>query len=293
MKIPKLPSIVLAGRTNVGKSTLYNRIKESTSAVVSPIAGTTRDRNEAVITWQGVSFLLVDTAGLDIPDETEIDKQVIEQSTIALKHADYILLVVDAKSGLIPPDKDALRFIRTFKKPILLVANKADNPKVRSGVAEFHMLGAGNPIPVSGINGSGTGDLLDIIVNHLPYKIFQEQSDHPLLAIIGEPNVGKSSLLNAMLRQERAIVSPIPHTTRDPIDMDISYKDHIITLVDTAGLRRPQHIESKTIEKVSTHKTIEMMKALLVIISIALQTLIANDQVWPIIQPHSTRTFKL
>lgn len=257
----KLAHVVLAGRSNVGKSTLFNRLTEEPKAVISPIAGTTRDRNEKEMTWRGISFILVDTAGLDIPQEQDMNKKVLAQTNTALKQANLIVFVVDTKSGLTPADTSALTQLRTYKKPILLAANKADNMTLRNSIGEFYSLGCGDPAPVSATNGSGSGDLLDSIVELLPEKKFHTSSDTGIhLAIIGQPNVGKSSLVNSILGEERVIISDIPHTTRDPIDTTITYKGHDIVLIDTAGLRRPVKIEKQTIEHASTHKTIARIK---------------------------------
>ncbi|MBT6757005.1 MAG: ribosome biogenesis GTPase Der, partial [Candidatus Jacksonbacteria bacterium] len=258
---PQLPTVVLAGRSNVGKSKLYNKLKEQPSAVVSAIPGTTRDVNETTIQWNGVSFTLVDTAGLDIPQEQDIDQKVIKNTKEALEKADSILFVVDTKHGITPADKDALKELSAFKKNMLLVANKADSQKLSYAAAEFYTLGAGDPHVVSAVTGVGTGDLLDVIIDNLSQKIKTEKDEALIkLAFVGQPNVGKSSLVNALLGEERVLVHESPHTTRDPIDTDLTYKDTLITLVDTAGLRRPVKIKRQTIEDSSVHKTIQRLK---------------------------------
>ena len=258
---PQLPTVVLAGRSNVGKSKLYNKLKEQPSAVVSAIPGTTRDLNETTIQWNGVSFTLVDTAGLDIPQEQDIDQKVIKNTKEALEKADSILFVVDTKHGITPADKDALKELSAFKKNMLLVANKADSQKLSYAAAEFYTLGAGDPHVVSAVTGVGTGDLLDVIIDNLSQKIKTEKDEALIkLAFVGQPNVGKSSLVNALLGEERVLVHESPHTTRDPIDTDLTYKDTLITLVDTAGLRRPVKIKRQTIEDSSVHKTIQRLK---------------------------------
>ncbi|MBT3413421.1 MAG: GTP-binding protein, partial [Candidatus Jacksonbacteria bacterium] len=257
---PQLPTVVLAGRSNVGKSKLYNKLKEQPSAVVSAIPGTTRDVNETTIQWNGVSFTLVDTAGLDIPQEQDIDQKVIKNTKEALEKADSILFVVDTKHGITPADKDALKELSAFKKNMLLVANKADSQKLAYAAAEFYTLGAGDPHVVSAVTGVGTGDLLDVIIDNLSQKIKTEKNEALIkLAFVGQPNVGKSSLVNALLGEERVLVHESPHTTRDPIDTDLTYKDTLITLVDTAGLRRPVKIKRQTIEDSSVHKTIQRL----------------------------------
>lgn len=241
-----LPTIALVGRVNVGKSTLFNRITESNKALTSAIAGTTRTRNVSVADWRGKQFLLIDTGGLTFTDDVILEKEILEQTETGLDEADAIALVVDLKNGLLPQEKElALLLRRRYRsKKVLLVGNKADSPKDRAMAheREWQSLGLGEPLPVSALNGSGVGDLLDEFFRH-----FQSLSRRPKksvdrkpirVALIGKPNVGKSSLFNKLIGQERVIVSPMPHTTREPHDTLVDYQGQPIVFVDTAGIRR-------------------------------------------------------
>jgi GTP-binding protein len=236
-----VPVIAIIGRPNVGKSALFNRIIGDHSAIVSEEAGTTRDRHFALAEWNGRKFWLVDTGGLaddpHIPMDVEIRRQVIE----AIGEADLLLMVVDAKVGLHPSDSRVLDLLRESKKPWLLVANKVDDP-ASTDYYEFYELGAGDPLPVSAVNGKNSGDLLDVVVNHIPVNT-EEQDDALRVAVIGRPNVGKSSLVNRLLGEERLVVSEIPGTTRDAIDTPLNYHGRTIVFVDTAGLRRQSRID--------------------------------------------------
>jgi len=236
-----VPVIAIIGRPNVGKSALFNRIVGDHSAIVSDEAGTTRDRHFALAEWNGRKFWLVDTGGLAddpyIPMDVEIRRQVIE----AIGEADLLLMVVDAKVGLHPSDSRVLGLLRESQKPWLLVANKVDDP-ASTDYYEFFALGAGDPLPVSAINGKNSGDLLDVIVNHIPAST-EEQEDALRVAVIGRPNVGKSSLVNRLLGEERLVVSEIAGTTRDAIDTPLNYHGRTIIFVDTAGLRRQSRVD--------------------------------------------------
>ncbi|HEY4955758.1 MAG TPA: ribosome biogenesis GTPase Der [Gemmatimonadaceae bacterium] len=236
-----VPVIAIIGRPNVGKSALFNRIIGDHSAIVSEEAGTTRDRHFALAEWNGRKFWLVDTGGLaddpHIPMDVEIRRQVIE----AIGEADLLLMVVDAKVGLHPSDSRVLDLLRESKKPWLLVANKVDDP-ASTDYYEFYELGAGDPLPVSAVNGKNSGDLLDVVVNHIPVNT-EEQDDALRVAVIGRPNVGKSSLVNRLLGEERLVVSEIAGTTRDAIDTPLNYHGRTIIFVDTAGLRRQSRID--------------------------------------------------
>ncbi len=297
------PIVVLLGRINVGKSALFNRLTETTKALVSSIPGTTRDYNLAPVEWRGKQFQLIDTGGVNIDvlqnsirsivdptfavkrtEDTEsayIDEAILQQTKRALEKATEIIFVVDGKSGVMPEDKELALAIKKLKnKKVSLVVNKVDNERVRKSIADFYALGLGDPIPVSAGNGSGVGDFLDMMVEDLPEPPRQTKEeaeaakdeallveevtfDAPIrpirVTVLGKPNVGKSSLINAILGEERVIVSPIAHTTREPQDTNFEHKGFPITLVDTAGVRRKSMIK-RGLEKVSTRKAVEAIK---------------------------------
>ncbi len=236
-----IPVVALVGRPNVGKSALFNRLVGSDSAIVSEEAGTTRDRHFARAEWGGRAFWLVDTGGLtddqSIPMDAEIQKQVMQ----AIAEADLMLFVVDAKMGLHPQDRRVVELLRDARKPWLVVANKVDDPR-STDFYEFYNLGAGDPIPVSAVNGKNSGDLLDEVVTRFPEKVIEEQSTLRI-AVIGRPNVGKSSLVNRLLGENRLVVAAEAGTTRDAIDTPMQYHGHTLTFVDTAGLRRQSKID--------------------------------------------------
>lgn len=236
-----IPVVALVGRPNVGKSALFNRLVGSDSAIVSEEAGTTRDRHFARAEWAGRAFWLVDTGGLtddqSIPMDAEIQKQVMQ----AIAESDLLLLVVDAKTGLHPQDHRVVDLLRDARKPWLLVANKVDDPR-STDFYEFYNLGAGDPIPVSAVNGKNSGDLLDAVVARFPEREVEEE-DALRIAVIGRPNVGKSSLVNRLLGEERLVVAAEAGTTRDAIDTPMQYHGHTLTFIDTAGLRRQSKID--------------------------------------------------
>ena len=240
-EIGNIPVVAIVGRPNVGKSQLFNRLADSDSAIVSEEAGTTRDRHFARAEWGGRAFWLVDTGGLtddqSIPMDVEIQKQVMQ----AIAEADLMLLVVDAKTGLHPQDQRVVELLRDSRKPWLLVANKVDDPR-STDFYEFYNLGAGDPIPVSAINGKNSGDLLDEVVSRFPEAIIEDESSLRV-AVIGRPNVGKSSLVNRLLGEERLVVAAEAGTTRDAIDTPMQYHGQTLTFVDTAGLRRQSKID--------------------------------------------------
>lgn len=243
------PIVAIVGRPNVGKSTLFNRLVGERQAIVEDIPGTTRDRVYGVADWSGLEFTIVDTGGLQ--DEHEIDgtsaaeiaKYTREQAQSAINEADVIIFMVDAKAGVNSGDHEVADMLRRADKPTILVANKADNLTRRDMVAEFYELGIGEPIAVSSYHGSGTGDLLDRVVESLPEAEDEPEHEGPAIAIVGRPNVGKSRLLNALLGQERAIVSDVPGTTRDSLDTELIWAGSPITLIDTAGIRRRGRVE--------------------------------------------------
>jgi GTP-binding protein len=235
--------VAVVGFPNVGKSTLVNRLTASRQAVVHETPGVTRDRKELVCEWRGREFVLVDTGGVDVADPSPITRQVVEQARAAIAEADLVLFVTDAQVGVTPGDEELALILRQARKPVLLVANKIDDPARDLEALEFHRLGLGDPIPLSSLHGHGTGDLLDLVVGHLEDSPRErpgtlEGEDAIRVAILGRPNVGKSSLLNALLGEERVIVAETPGTTRDAIDTVLERGGRTFKLVDTAGLRR-------------------------------------------------------
>src|SRR5262245_10462885 len=236
---PMLGTVAVVGFPNVGKSTLVNRLTESRDAVVHETPGVTRDRKELVADWNGHRFRLIDTGGVDIADPTPVTRSIVDQAQTAIAEADLILFVVDARAGITPGDEELAAILRRARKPVLLLANKIDDPRQDALALEFHRLGLGDPVPLSAQHGHGTGDLLDAVVTMLPGSGPQEVGEEAIrVAILGRPNVGKSSLLNALLGEERVIVSEVPGTTRDAIDTVLRRGDRTFVLVDTAGIRR-------------------------------------------------------
>jgi GTP-binding protein len=231
------PKVAVLGYPNVGKSTLVNRLSGTREAVVHEQAGVTRDRKDVDADWNGLGFTLVDTGGVDIAGEHEMAEEIRRQALSALAEADLAVLVVDARAGLRPGDAELARELRGGPVPVLVAANKVDEGPQEGLAAEFYALGLGDPLPVSATQGLGTGDLLDRIVERLP-AAGEEAGEATRLALIGRPNVGKSSLLNRLLGEERVIVTPIAGTTRDAIDTRIEFDGRAVVLVDTAGLRR-------------------------------------------------------
>lgn len=257
----KIPRVILVGRINAGKSTLFNTLTEAGKAIVSHIPGTTRDLNYAAITWRDKTFQLIDTGGIDAAQLGRVEKWVQEKAYEAIKQATLILFIIDGKEEPTPADKSIVRTLKKkFKKPIVLVVNKVDGPAIRRRVSpDFYKLGIDEPHLVSAISGIGTGDLLDALVDKIPRRMPQDEVFDLTLSIIGKTNVGKSSILNAILGEERVIVTPLPHTTREPNDTIFKYKNRRIKIVDTAGLRRKKS-GADAIEKESVHKTIEVIK---------------------------------
>jgi len=225
----------------VGKSTLINRLTATRAAVVHEMPGVTRDRKELVCEWLNKRFLLIDTGGIDVADKREVTRSIAEQARAAVEEADLVLFVVDARAGITPGDEEVAEILRSAKRPVIVLANKIDDPSRDVDALEFHRLGLGDPIPLSAVHGYGTGDLLDEVVDRLE-ALGASRPELPedaiRVAILGRPNVGKSSLLNALLGRERVIVSEIPGTTRDAIDTVLERDGRTFVLVDTAGLRR-------------------------------------------------------
>ncbi|MEP6835229.1 MAG: ribosome biogenesis GTPase Der [Gemmatimonas sp.] len=236
-----LPVVAIVGRPNVGKSQLFNRIVGDEAAIVSDEAGTTRDRHFAQAEWSGKHFYLVDTGSLTEDTHIPIDAEIRKQVEQAIEEADLLLLVVDAKNGLHPSDKKLVDMLRLAQKPWVLVANKVDNP-ASADFYEFYELGAGDPIPVSAQNGKGSGDMLDLVIAQIP-EAPENAPDTVRVAVIGRPNVGKSSFVNKLLGEERLIVNDEAGTTRDAIDAPLKYHDSNLVFVDTAGLRRQSRVD--------------------------------------------------
>lgn len=268
--IQPYPLVTIIGRTNVGKSTIFNRLTENKKAIVSPVPGTTRDQRFGACFWQGRNILLSDTAGLDVESSEEIDIQSIQKAKEAAEKTDVILFVVDVRDGLLPQDKDYANMIKATKKPVIVVVNKVDSNSRLEEVNEFYKLGFKKVFAISAKTGAGTGDLLDEVMEEV--KDIPEKEKAPdvspeneiRIAIIGKPNVGKSSLINKIIGEDRAIVSSIPHTTRDSQDITIEYKDdkdikYYLTFIDTAGIIKKRKINDKLQEQ-SIEQSLEMIR---------------------------------
>ena len=236
-----VPVVALVGRPNVGKSALFNRIIGDNAAIVSDEAGTTRDRHFGRAEWAGRQFWLVDTGGLADDPHLPMDLEIRRQVLAAIAEADLMLFVVDAKAGVHPSDAHVVELLRDSRKPFLLVVNKVDDPESTDWY-EFYELGVGDPIPVSASNGKQSGDMLDRVLEAIP-ESEEEEGDALRVAVIGRPNVGKSSILNRLLGEERLVVSEVAGTTRDAIDTPMRYHERDLIFIDTAGLRRQSKID--------------------------------------------------
>lgn len=271
-----LPIVAIVGRPNVGKSTLFNRLAGERLAIVDDTPGTTRDRLFAEAEWNGRRFHIIDTGGIDPTTgqntplsvgSADYIQEIREQALAAVQEADAILFLVDAIHGLNAADVEVADLLRSRQKkingqnvpPIFLVANKADNQKLRDASVEFYKLGIGDPFPVSAQHGTSTGDLLDVLVKALPESGEEVEDDSVKIALVGKPNVGKSSLLNKLVGEERSIVSPIAGTTRDAVDTLINYDSIAITLIDTAGIRRRGKID-RGVEKYSVLRSMRAIE---------------------------------
>jgi len=239
------PLVAVVGRPNVGKSTLFNRLVGERVSIVEDTPGITRDRVYGECEWRGRQFRVVDTGGLGMDDEDPFHAEIREQAELAMEEADAIIFVTDVVEGLSPVDRDLADMLRRSKKPVLVVVNKADNEKREQAAPEFYDLGLGDVFAIAAHQGRGVGDMLDALVEALPPSEgdAEEDPDRIRLSIVGRPNVGKSSLLNAIVGDERAIVSEIPGTTRDAVDVPFELGDQRFLLVDTAGIRRPGKVQ--------------------------------------------------
>lgn len=260
------PIVAIVGRPNVGKSTLFNRLIGERLAIVTEIAGTTRDRLYADADFAGREFTVVDTGGIVGEREAVAQNETAKffalaraQAKLAIEEADAILFLTDSGEGVLPGDYEIADILRKSDKPVYVVVNKADNEKRVADAVEFFALGLGEPHPISALHGIGIGDLLDEIVTAFPPAEPETENEIPQIAIVGRPNVGKSSLLNAILGQERAIVSEIPGTTRDSIDTEVMWREQPVTLIDTAGIRRRGKIEAG-IEKFSSLRALKAIQ---------------------------------
>ncbi len=249
--------VAIVGRPNVGKSTLFNRILGMRDAIVHDVAGVTRDRKYADAEWAGRLFTIIDTGGY-VPDSDDVfEKAIREQAEIAIEEADSIVFVVDGVQGIIPLDKEIADILRKSKKPVHLVVNKIDSGKREPLAAEFYELGFGEPTALSALGGRQIGDFLDLLTGNLPVNGSETSTvTNPRIAVVGKPNVGKSSLVNALLGKRRQVVTDVPGTTRDPIDSELSYHGKRVTLIDTAGLKKRKRT-SESLDFLSALRTLK------------------------------------
>ena len=254
------PLVAIVGRPNVGKSTLFNRLIGRRLSIVEDTPGVTRDRIYADAEWLTHRFTLIDTGGIEPESEDIIAVQMRRQAELAVETADVILFLVDGREGMTAADEEVAAMLRKSNKPVVLAVNKLDAPKFHEAIYEFYSLGLGDPIIVSAGQGLGLGDMLDEVCAHFPEEL-EEEGDHPLnIALVGKPNVGKSSLVNAILGEERCIVSNIPGTTRDAIDTPFTLDGESFVLVDTAGIRRKRAVEDETIERYSVIRSLAAVR---------------------------------
>ncbi|WP_203638135.1 ribosome biogenesis GTPase Der [Levilactobacillus wangkuiensis] len=251
------PIVAIVGRPNVGKSTLFNRIAGERISIVEDTPGVTRDRIYTHAEWLGTEFRMIDTGGIDLGDEPFLT-QITQQAEIAIEEADVIVFIVSAPEGVTDADEKVAKILYRADKPVILAVNKADNPETRETVYDFYSLGFGDPYPVSGVHGLGLGDLLDAVVKEFPDDEGAPKDDSVRFSLIGRPNVGKSSLVNAMLGEDRVIVSNIAGTTRDAVDTKFVADDTKFTMVDTAGIRK----RGKVYENTERYSVMRAMRAI-------------------------------
>jgi GTP-binding protein len=254
-----LPVVAIVGRANVGKSTLFNRIVGERISIVEDLPGVTRDRIYAKADWSGREFHLIDTGGIELDEQDEVTNLIRVQAQLAIDEADVIIFLVDGRDGLTTSDRDVAELLRRSHKPVVLGVNKLDHPRHHTSAYEFYELGFGEPIPVSAEHGSGTGDLLDAVVRLLPPGQDPSYDEDVIrVALIGRPNVGKSSLVNALVGEERVMVSDVAGTTRDAVDTPVEMDGQRYVLIDTAGLRR----KGKVYESVERYSVIRALRAI-------------------------------
>jgi GTP-binding protein len=297
--VPKsLPSVVLVGRPNVGKSTLFNRLTRTRRAIVTPIPGTTRDVIAQPVEWQRARFELTDTGGMFGASEDPLHALVLERGKRAIADADLLVLVMDGREGLVPGDHEIAAAVREADKPVLLVINKTDDRRARAGVVEFYQLGFDPVFEISAEHGEGVGDLLDAVVQRLGRSVHEAEErdeggahhadrsvftrgdrEEVAIAIVGRPNAGKSSLVNRLLREERMIVSDVPGTTRDAVDTVMTWHRRQFRIVDTAGIRRPGRVaRSGNVEMVSVLLARRSIEAADVVVLVIDASVGATDQ---------------
>ncbi|QIQ93060.1 ribosome biogenesis GTPase Der [Streptococcus mutans] len=253
-----LPTVAIVGRPNVGKSALFNRIAGERISIVEDVEGVTRDRIYTKAEWLNRQFSIIDTGGIDDVDAPFME-QIKHQADIAMTEADVIVFVVSAKEGITDADEYVAKILYRTHKPVILAVNKVDNPEMRSAIYDFYALGLGEPYPVSSAHGIGTGDVLDAIVDNLPTEAQEESSDIIKFSLIGRPNVGKSSLINAILGEDRVIASPVAGTTRDAIDTTFTDEEgQEFTMIDTAGMRK----SGKVYENTEKYSVMRAMRAI-------------------------------
>jgi len=252
------PTVAIVGRPNVGKSTIFNRIAGERISIVEDVPGVTRDRIYSTGEWLNHQFNIIDTGGIDIGDEPFLE-QIRQQAEIAIEEADVIIFITSGREGITSADEEVAKILYRSNKPVVLAVNKVDNPEMRSDIYEFYSLGFGEPFPISGTHGLGLGDLLDEVVKHFPKNKGNEYEDDVIkFCLIGRPNVGKSSLVNAILGEERVIVSDIAGTTRDAVDSPYKYDGKKYTIIDTAGMRK----KGKIYESTEKYSVLRALKAI-------------------------------
>ncbi len=274
-----LPIVAIVGRPNVGKSTLINRFVGGRQAIVDNEEGVTRDRLYLKTDWNGRDFLVVDTGGMVPGTHDQLLKSVEDQARLAIEESEVVVFMLDSQAGLTAADRDVATLLRKSRKPVIVAANKCDSVKDDPKALEFYELGLGDPVPVSGQHGTGTGDLLDAIVNMLPPKdeAPSEDDENLRIAIIGRPNVGKSSIVNRLLGKQRMIVSPVAGTTRDAVDSVVQFDGKPVTLIDTAGLRKKAKVDFG-VEQFSAVRALKAMDQADVVVLVVDATQGVTDQ---------------